>query len=54
VFKKIRNKINFTDNKNDEKKNNELLNSNNRINKYFKQIQKQKNRKYICECVNEK
>ena len=54
VFKKIRNKINFTDNKNEEKLNNELLNSNNRINKYVKQIQKQKIRKNIYEYVNEK
>ena len=54
MFKKIRNKINFTDNKNEEKLNNELLSSNNRISKYAKQIQKQKIRKNIYEYVNEK
>lgn len=54
VFKKIRNKINFTDNKKEEKLNNELLNTNNRVNKYVKQSQKQKIRKNIYEYVNEK
>jgi hypothetical protein len=54
IFKKIRNKINFTDNKNEEKLNNELLNSNNRVSKFDKQIQKQKVRKNIYEYVNEK
>ena len=54
MFKKIRNKINFTDNKNEEKLNNELLNSNSRINKFTKQIQNQKIRKNIYEYVNEK
>ena len=54
IFKKIRNKINFTDNKNEEKLNNELLNSNNRVSKFDKQIQKQKIRKNIYEYVNEK
>jgi hypothetical protein len=54
MFKKIRNKINFTDNKNEEKLNNELLNSNNRVGKYEKQIEKQKIRKNIYEYVNEK
>ena len=54
LFKKIRNKINFTDNKNEEKLNNELLNSNNRVSKFDKQIQKQKVRKNIYEYVNEK
>ena len=54
IFKKIRNKINFTDNKNEEKLNNELLSSNNRVSKYAKQIQKQKLRKNIFEYVNEK
>ena len=54
MFKKIRNKINFTDNKNEEKLNNELLNSNSRINKFTKQIKNQKIRKNIYEYVNEK
>lgn len=54
MFKKIRNKINFTDNKNEEKLNNELLSSNNRVSKYTKQVQKQKIRKNIYEYVNEK
>ena len=54
MFKKIRNKINFTDNKNEEKLNNELLSSNNRVSKYAKQIQKQKIRKNIYEYLNEK
>ena len=54
LFKKIRNKINFTDNKNEEKLNNELLNSYNRVSKFDKQIQKQKIRKNIYEYVNEK
>ena len=54
MFKKIRNKINFTDNKNEEKLNNELLNSNSRISKFTKQIQNQKIRKNIYEYVNEK
>ena len=54
MFKKKRNKINFTENKNEEKLNNELLSSNNRISKYAKQIQRQKIRKNIYEYVNEK
>ena len=54
MFKKIKNKINFTDNKNEEKLNNELLSSNNRVSKYAKQTQKQIIRKNIYEYVNEK
>ena len=53
MFKIKRNKINFTENKNEEKLNNELLSSNNRVSKYSKQIQKQKIPKNIYEYANE-
>jgi len=53
MFKKIKNKINFTDNKNEEKLNKELLSSNNRVSKYAKQTQKQIIRKNIYQYVNE-